>query len=107
MPDQAITAGHAGDHLARTASSIFASFAKLIVPSLLVLAGIVSIIKRKQGQEPDERQKIIAYIMLGVITILLTVLFFLFSMIGRNAGNMFDNINKNAEIKAEESRRPK
>jgi H+/gluconate symporter-like permease len=97
MPEQPMAVGQAGNHLGREAMKIFAFFAKIVIPGLLVIAGIVSGIKKQQGYEPDEREKKIAYIMLGILTIFLIAIFFLFSMVGRNAGKMFDNINKNAE----------
>jgi H+/gluconate symporter-like permease len=98
MPEQPMVVGQAGNHLGREAMRTFAFFAKIVMPSLLVLAGIISGIKKKQGYEPDEKEKQMAYIMLGVFAVFLIALFFLFSRVGRNAGQMFDNINKNAEI---------
>jgi H+/gluconate symporter-like permease len=98
MPEQPLVAGQAGNHLGREAMKIFAFFAKIVIPSLLVLAGIISGIKKKQGYEPDEKEKQMAYVMLGVFAVFLIAFFILFSMVGRNAGKMFDNINSNAEM---------
>ena len=97
IPEQAVEVGKAGNHLGREAMRIFGFFAKIVVPGLLVIAGIASGARKVKGEEEDAEMKKIAYIMTGVLSVFLLAFLFLFSMVGRNAGNMIDNINKNAE----------
>ncbi len=98
MPEQPLVVGQAGNYLGREAMKIFAFFAKIVIPSLLVFAGIASGVKKQQGHEPDKGEKKIAYIILGLLALFLIALFLLFSMTARNAGGLLDNLYNTTEM---------
>jgi uncharacterized membrane protein YidH (DUF202 family) len=96
MPSIEATAGNAGNYLGQTALKIFGTFARIIVPGILVIAAIVSWIEQKKGRKEDPTKKMIAYVAMGLLAVGLFLMMLLFSRIGKNAGELLDNLGSSA-----------